>query len=39
VRRGQTRALAGLVGGEPVAPPHHSENEEEEEPELAEAAA
>ena len=38
VRRGQMRALAGLVGGEPVALPHHSENDEEA-PELAEAAA
>ena len=38
VRRGQTRALAGLAGQEPPALPHHSEDDEEE-PELAEAAA
>ncbi|HTW36713.1 MAG TPA: lysophospholipid acyltransferase family protein [Rhizomicrobium sp.] len=38
VRRGQTRALAGLAGQEPVVVPHRTEDEEEE-PELAEAAA
>jgi len=38
VRRGQTRALAGLAGQEPPALPHHSEDDEDE-PEFAEAAA
>jgi len=36
VRRGQTRALAGLAGREPIAPPRPLADEE---PELAEAAA